>query len=363
MKIGILTYHRVFNYGATLQAIATRCFLEEMGHDVYYVDYFPENHQALYKLFSALKFKELPILQKIRYLYNSIKYYKNKKERISAYYPFLEKYILPFCRPISRGSYDAIIYGSDQIWRKQGGLNDSFDKYYFGGNGLLGNLHISYAASMGATELTEKDKEFIKSSLNKFSGVGVRESSLYELLISLNIKNCCLTVDPTLLFNSEGWDKILNTDRIITEKYVFYYRVRRSFSDDVIDSFCKSLGLRCIKVNSYGKPNGSTLHPNPSEFVSLIKHAEYVLTSSFHALAFSVIYHKEVFVSLASNSERLFSMMKILGIEDHFITYGKPIPSGVQRINYLLVDSTLEKYKADSMNFIVNNLKKASLGK
>ena len=53
MKIGILTYHRSHNYGALLQAIATRIVLKKMGHDAYYIDYWPDYHRRMYAIKSG----------------------------------------------------------------------------------------------------------------------------------------------------------------------------------------------------------------------------------------------------------------------------------------------------------------------
>ena len=76
MKIGILTYHRANNYGACLQAIATRLVLEGMGHEVYYVDYWPDYHANTYKVFSFANLKSMN-LKIERFFASDVFYNKN----------------------------------------------------------------------------------------------------------------------------------------------------------------------------------------------------------------------------------------------------------------------------------------------
>ena len=39
MKIGIMSMQRVINYGSYMQALALKTMLEELGHEVVFVDY------------------------------------------------------------------------------------------------------------------------------------------------------------------------------------------------------------------------------------------------------------------------------------------------------------------------------------
>ena len=356
MKIGIITYHRSYNYGATLQAIATRVFLAKNGYNVFYIDYFPDYHKSMYQLFDKVGFEHMGLYARIKYLKSFIKHYKEKKKRISVYDPYVKEYIEPFCLKTEMNIYDAVIYGSDQIWRKQTGLGNKFNPYYFGDNDIKCDINISYAASMGNMNLSEKDKVFLHSTLSKFKCIGVREKSLFNLVHSLNLNNISLTIDPTFLLEANEWDKILFTKRLINASYCFYYCVRSSFRDRDVNEFCRAKGLKLIRVNSFHHPKGSNYNPNPSEFVSLIKYADYVLTSSFHGLAFSVIYKKEVIVSLKSNSERLLTLMDNIGIVDHFLSPHVSIPTDLNKIDYDKVYGLLDDWKVKSKEFLLQSL-------
>ena len=148
MKIGILTYHRANNYGALLQAIATRTILEKMGHDVSYIDYWPDYHKRKYDIFSINKFR----IGKFNYIKTILLYYSVLKKRIQTFNSDIDKYIQPYCTDDTQ--FDAIIYGSDQIWRKQSELGD-FNYVYFAASPYKAPLHIAFAASMGNVDLSQ----------------------------------------------------------------------------------------------------------------------------------------------------------------------------------------------------------------
>ena len=356
MKIGILTYHRVYNYGATLQAIATRLFLSKNGHQAYYIDYYPAYHRKSYRPFDLDGLRKRTFIKKVHYLYICCKHYTSKKKRIDKYRPFVEKHIVPYCKKSLNEQYDAIIYGSDQIWRKQSGLSQNFNPIYFGINDFQCKKHISYAASMGTVSLKEEDKEFLKNALHKFDAIGVREEDLYSVLKGLNLSHLQQTIDPTLLLESKEWDEVLRPKRIIKEPYVLYYNVRTSFSNRYIFDFCKQKKLKLVKVNSFGHPLGSTYNPDPEEFISLIKYADVVLTSSFHGLAFSIIYQKDFWASTSSNSGRLRNLMERLDMIERFIMPNSPIPIDTPPIKYPEVYTKLQEFKKKSETFLIDAL-------
>ena len=125
MKIGILTYHRAENYGALLQAYALMSYLKSLGHDVSFVDYWPNYHKRYFELFSWKKFMEGSIREKLVLLYylffwNSMR--KKRKKNLQAFM-YEELGLLPKVKYYSDSDvvreFDVVFYGSDQIWRKQ----------------------------------------------------------------------------------------------------------------------------------------------------------------------------------------------------------------------------------------------------
>lgn len=358
MKIGIVTYHRTLNYGACLQAIATRVVLERLGHEVYYVDYWPEYHKDAYKTFSIKRLLKLGLRSKYYYLVEFIRFHNFRKKRIDNFAPFFEKYITPYCKPCDE-SFDVIIYGSDQIWRKQGALKD-YNPVYFGENAFIAPKHIAYSASMGILPTQENDLRRIKQLISNLDCIAVREQNLKNLLESLDRTDVSLTLDPTLLLNAEQWDSILPTPNTIRQKYVLVYGISSvpiEMSEIIKFAHSRGCSVKVLLGVAKEEDGVSTFTTqDPSMFISLIKSADFVITSSFHGLVFSIIYAKEFLASYMGNSNRAETLLKILGIEGRILKNGESIPQHLPQLDYSQINNVLKKKVIESTKYIVNSI-------
>lgn len=358
MKIGIVTYHRTNNYGACLQAVATRVVLEQMGHEVYYVDYWPKYHEAKYSLFSFYKLRHGSLKSNLRYIIKTLKYFSPRKKRIQNFESFLNEYIYPFCHSTEE-EYDAVIYGSDQIWRKQNTLQ-TYNPFYFGKNTLKTNRHISYAASMGILPSKKEDKEVIKELVSHLDCISVRENELKLFLENLGFHDIYHSLDPTLLLNKEIWDKTVPTQDYTGEKYILVYTIRTNgFDLRQIQIFAERKHLKVKFLRGYAtmkETKTNIVSAGPVEFLRLIKNAEYVFTSSFHGLAFSLIYEKQVFASFVDNEGRARSLLSALGIEERLLPAKSPIPIKCDIINYSIVSKKLISARDNSINYLLKSL-------
>lgn len=355
MKIGILTYHRSHNYGALLQAIALRHKLEQLGHEVYFIDYWPQYHQQIYKLFSKKEAFKKGLTGAIKYIGNFIITYRNRKKRIIAFENFINKYIFPYCKLYSnKEHYDVIVYGSDQIWRKQPKPMNYFNPVYFAENILCSKSHISYAASMGDVKLDDNDYHFLKKRMSNFNQVSIREVGLKEILLKVGI-NSKVVVDPTILLNQKEWDTLFSIKRIFEDKYIFYYRLHRdTFNEKYAMDFAKKRGCSLVildgKVRFTIRDILST--SNPTDFLSLIKYAECILTSSYHGLIFSIIFNKEFYASFATNVGRANSILTALELQDRLIPPREMIPLKSNKIDYNKVNKKLDLFKEESLEYL-----------
>ena len=360
MKIGIVTYHKSHNYGALLQAVALRHYLQMQGYNVNYVDYWPNYHKEMYKLFDKYSFYRRSIKGKICYLLSILITLWRRDKRIRAFESFIRIFILPYCRPYSDNEYfDVIVYGSDQIWRKQERLGNKYNEVYFGTNMLKAKKHVSYAASMGEINITNDDRCFLHETLKKFDGIGVREESLRNLLIDLGFKNAKLNVDPTLLLKREQWDEVINTKNIVGKRYALLYDLHPdSFDKEILMDYCRNNSLELIRLEGNAKlPNRNTYSVDgPETMLSLIAYADIVFTSSFHGLVFSLLYHKDLYASFKTNSDRAKTLMKAVGVERRLINYKDHYTDNVP-IDYLFVDSVISKMSNESFSFLSSVLR------
>lgn len=360
MKIGILTYHRSHNYGALLQAVATRYILQSTGHEVYYADYFPSYHKRVYKMFSWHNFiAKSGVRGKLYYLYNTIKEYPYKKERYKNFESFIKKEIEPYSRSANE-KYDIMVYGSDQIWRIQKATGD-FNSVYFGDNMIQAQRRISYAASMGNINLTEQKRNELKLLLNNFDSISVREESLKKLVESLGFTNVSLVIDPTLLLNSNDWDAILPHRIVLKKKYVLLYDLwKGSFNMGAVKNFASENDLELIEITGSAHKKGDYFYrptASPYEFVDLIRNADFVFTSSFHGLVFSLLFNRQFYASFKKNADRAFSLLSILGIEERMIEVGAQKIPQKKEIDYVEVNEYIADYRKASLKYLLENCK------
>lgn len=361
MKIGIITYHKSHNYGALLQAIALRIKLIQMGHEVYFIDYWPLYHKQLYDFFSVKEMFNYGIKDAIKYGGKIILSYKKREKRIASFMQFIEEFIQPYCVDYSTtDKFDIIIYGSDQIWRKQPELSNNFDPVYFADNILKANKHIAYAASMGNMNLNPKDYEFLKEKVAKFSNISVREEKLKVIMKEVGI-NSPLVLDPTLLLTNDIWEQIFPIKNVMNERYVLYYRLlRNSFNEKQVADFAQKLGCKLLILEGRPRPTmkkDTISSANPIEFISLIKYADFIFTSSYHGMVFSLIFHKQFFASFSENSERAKSILTSLELNNHLIPHKSDIPTHIERIEYTSIDLKINSMRKSSEEFLNESIR------
>ena len=304
-----------------------------------------------------MTFRKLGLKAKLSYAIKSVVYRKYYKKRRTNFESYHKVYTYPFCKPLTE-RYDAVIYGSDQIWRKQPGL-ESYNPIYFAKNDIRTGKHIAFSASMGILPKSNEDINTIKGYLRNLDSIAVRESSLYDIVKRLGY-SVHLTIDPTLMLSKEQWDHILKPSSSAGEKYLLLYELQENVFDiNMVRKYAKEHNL-VVKILK-GRP----LHDDTSEeittagpkvFVSLIKNAEIVLTSSFHGLAFSLIYGKDFFASYKTNSERAKSLLALAGENDRLLPPQSDIPQDVTPIDYSRVWANINQLRSSSEIYLKDAL-------
>lgn len=349
MKIGILTYHRSHNYGALLQAVATRTILQKMGHEVHFVDYFPAYHGEMYKLNPFVNFKK----KRIKGVISDIIRYPYRKKRYDKFMSFINKEIIPYCGLVDE-EYDLIIYGSDQIWRIQKELG-GFNPIYFGAGDLKAKRHASYAASMGIEVLSDEQKERLKQLVRNLDYISVREESLKEMLESLLIKNVNLSLDPTLLLSKEDWNCYINAHNNYGRYLLLYDLMKGSINTQAVYNFAKERNLEVVEIVGTARRKETRnlrTTDGPYEFLNLINNAEFVFTSSFHGLVFSILFRKQFYASYKQNSSRAESLLSLLGLRHHLLTPNQRSIPAYPGIDYDIITEKLNLLKKESLRYL-----------
>lgn len=368
-KVEVITMHRIVNYGSVLQAYATQQIIKKLGYDIEFIDYYPErmhmmgmlkrikNKKNIFKksffLRNIARIIILPSYIKRFFVFkNFIKDKLNLSEKTYYTYDDINKKL-----PIA----DIYCTGSDQVWNS--GWNEKIDKSFFLDFGCIDNTKkIAYAASFGKDKLNENEIDKTKELLKKYKYISVREKSGVNILENLGIENSTNVVDPTLLLNKKNWESI-TSDKYDNKDYILIYNLNRNKKiDKYSKKISKQTGLKIKRLSyqfhEFYKIGNSCFIPNVSDFLSLIKNSKYIITDSFHAIVFSVIFNKEFFILYPDKySTRLQSILELLNLEDRVIYDITDLKILNKKINYKSVNKKINVLKKESIEWLKDALK------
>ena len=365
MKIGILTYHRAENYGALLQAFALRTYLAGLGHDVDFVDYWPDYHHRFFELFSWRKFRESNIKGKMVLLYYTLFWHQARKRRQQNLQAFMHEELGLSLEARYHNDhdvvkeFDVVFYGSDQIWRRQRmPSHPGFDFWYFGSDNVQARK-IAYAASMGSIDVKEDEKEVLRRHLQGFEAISVREESLKEWLTSLSIQSQ-IVCDPVFLLGKEVWLSLADkaSEQPAYQHYILVYNLLGQTSTvKFAERLSKEKNLPIVEVNKKYVPFTSSRRycrtARVEYFLSLLAHADYVVSNSFHGVALSVIFQKQFFaVGMGQRAGRVTSLLSSLNIPERYTDVWRPVPP----IDYTVVNPLLSDKVISSTTFIQDTI-------
>lgn len=369
--IGILTYHTGYNFGASLQAYALQFTVNKLLNEA------NKNGNCEIINFETYEFwlSREPYCIKPRRLKEYVKdftrfiYRSQLKTREELFNSFTKNNLTlsDLYRTEQEvidnsNKYSIIICGSDQIWNLSDKDSISPNLLFFLNFPKM-QRRVSYAASFGnwIKYANERKNEFLPW-LKEFDLISVREKSGLDYLNSLGIK-CEQVLDPTILLDRDEYEKIC-AGRIINEPYILLFSWAGSkCTVDVVKKISKMLNKRIITIVPPPRTMFSgivrKLDIGPSEFLSMIKYADFVVTDSFHGTVFSIIFEK-AFYSVYSDEPdaRIISLMNQLGLEELLIQSNEIDIGKAMNIDYGLVNKRKKNIIKKSIDF----LKKALFG-
>ena len=366
MKIGIVTFHRAQNYGAVLQMFALQKFLIDNGHQVEFIDYRNKQIEKNYRLIPVhILFERKNIFKSLELFKNKILTFSIRKSKAASFNKFCKKH-LNFSPEInvenleSLYNYNILITGSDQVWNST--ITGGIDKFYYLDFSVQkGAKRISYAAS------TEKyNYPFIKSNAKEFSvlmtnfdAISVREHDVAEIIKPLTDKPVHVVLDPTLLLEEHDYHNIISPPK--DENYILVYHLGwKKELIEIAESMAKEKGLKIIEIHAGVKPFLETKRHKqdlePEAFLGYLKNATYIITTSFHGTAFSIIFKKEFYVFDNGAAMRQYSLLKSLGIENRLIKKKTEI-NLIETIDFEKLNLKLESLKSLSKDFLLSNIK------
>lgn len=369
-NIALVSFHNEPNYGTMLQAYALAEVIKNLGYRAEYIDYVNRNKEffLIRYLKSIIKFFYRPKgNSEFSFFYN-----KEFRDTLQAFENFHSHYIpvspMTYYRNTivdSQSNYKSFIVGSDQTWsefmnRKEGSImfldfvSDSNKKH-------------SYAPSIGTIGFSETYLKVLIQKLSSFSSISCRERENCELLSKELKKEVSWVLDPTLLLTSKEWSSITAPEMIEGDYVLAYILGEKQSTIDFAEKLATNFDLPLYFIVTrpmYLQKKNAISGIGPSQFISLIRSAKYVVTDSFHGSMFSIINNVN-FYSFGKRTEtngsendnaRISCFLKEIGIPERFQSDNdaRIMPD----IQYKVVNERLTELREKSIQYLTEILKK-----
>lgn len=371
-KIGLIavTYH---NYGSVLQSFALQKKVQCKGFDTEIINY---TESKVAKINRCRDFEYLYSRLKMLWKVFKMKFVLRKQmaclsDRHRAYDQFIEKYF-NFSKHICRlnqipdlcENYKLVLLGSDQVWHPMNVYMDFFTMNYVPN-------HIkkaAYAPSFGVKTIPNKYKSFYRSYLSRINYLSCRENTGVNLIKELVNRDALHVCDPTMLLDSSEWREELRQTPFINGKYIFCYLLGNNPNQrNWVRQLKEKTGYKIVAlthIDEYVKSDNkyadeTPYNVGPLDFLNLIDNASYVITDSFHASVFSILFHKQFFVfdrfeqtRGSSTVTRITSLLSVLGLNNRFTNSDQPINVDDVIDNWAIVEKKLIGFRKQSLDYL-----------
>ncbi len=387
MRICILTQPLYMNYGGLLQAYALQKVLKDMGHEVvtardgavrpmllpkrvmrFCTHYFKRNvlgkkkynpHKFLFRSRNRnIAIRKVTCVNTARFLENNI-----------STIDFFTKRNRPDAKLLKQ--FDAIVVGSDQVWRYKYSYTPSYFLDFTEGYDLL---RIIYAGSFGLDNVDEYPKAALKKcrdAIKQIDAISVREDSAQGILKNDFGADALHVLDPTMLLAKEDYlQHIEEEDKDERQAVLMSYVLDKSEEKlGLINKVASRLDLNPLEVSPKEVYNQliendveNCIAPSVSKWIAGFRDADFVVTDSFHGTVFSIIFNIP-FVAIVNDGRgatRFTSLLKIFGLEDRMIKSDLEITDKhFEPIDYDRVNKVRQEWREKSLAFLTNSLNKA----
>ncbi len=367
MKVAVITRHAVINYGSLLQALATQTAIERLGHTCEIIDYIRDDEHYSQREKTLLKRKpswNKNFLKRMLYLAmrqpDSRAAGKQFEKEQGKLLHLTRRYTSPEELKADPPTADIYVTGSDQVWGPV--ENGSYDDTYCLSFTQESAKRISYAASIGRTDMTPAHSTYFQTWLSRYAHVAVREESAAKILQGLGI-HAEQVLDPTLLLDRIDWE-VYATPLKLPEKYVLVYQLH---NDKKLSNYAKrvakhkKLPLIRISASRHQSRRGGKFKWKPlvGEFLTYIKQAEVLITDSFHGTAFAINFNTPFVEVLPNNNTgtRNISILKMTGLSHRILKDENDIALADQPIDFTEVNQRIAEEREKSLDLLCAMLK------
>lgn len=359
-SFGIISYNiycNFTNYGSALQSWALTQAVEKLGYHAMLVDYCPDIladkdpldpfENMWDKDEESRRMCELT-MPAIRINYEKFdKFYHERFDKTKKRYTSAN-----FNEIIEDEGIGGFVCGSDTIFCPD---EFGFDDGYYANYDCMRDHSVAYAASFGDPHFTDESYQILNGRLQNFKAFGLREDLMIPYVKKHTEVPVQKVVDPTLLLTSEDYDHIAE-DRIVPEKYLLLYARRYNpVMTEYAEKLAKENGWKIIDISlratNVERGHQMFYEAGVEEFLSLVKHAEYVVTNSFHGMIFSVQYSRPFVVfSREQCDTKIEELLTLFGLSDRMLINGKEVFRS--KIDYDNVHARIAAAREKSIQFL-----------
>lgn len=363
-NIGIVSYNihcNFTNYGSALQSWALSQTIKKLGCKPILIDYCPDclkDKDPLNPMKNmwdtdeeSRKMCELS-LPAIRINYEKFEtFYTEKFNRTQKVYIRDN-----FNEIVENEGIDGFVCGSDTIFCiDEFGIDDG----YYANYSCMKHKSISYAASFGDSHFTEETYKILNQRLGNFKALGIRENWMIPYIKEHSSTPVQKVVDPTLLLEQQDFDSIAVPERLEKEKYLLLYARRYNKKMfDYADALAKKNGWKVIDISlraTNADRHRMFYEAGVEEFLSLVKHAEYVVTNSFHGMIVGVHYRRPfVIFSREQCDIKIDEVLDLFGLSNHKLITGEE--SVNDYIDYDTVHNRIRSAATESIKYLKEHL-------
>lgn len=383
-KVGIVTlYHGNYNFGGLLQAYALPAALHKyLGIHGEQIDYvlspgddkrqWTKEHLSLPQKMYELGWRFFNRLEK--------KHFACRKKVFDQFIDDIPHSKETYCFDSVSNTlreYYTFICGGDQIWNNYQiiGWYGREDLQVFTLQFVPEHIKkIAYAPSMAVLETTDEFEQIMKEGLSGFAAISVREKRSVPVLERLTDKPVSVVVDPVLLLTKAHWQEVART-KSMKQKYILCYLLGDSVEQrKAVKKLAKRLHLAIVTFphiihNSVRKCDlffgDIRNYDGPREFLGLIQNAEMVITDSFHACVFSMIFQTPFAVfernkpnAVGNMNSRIYDFLEEYHLESQLMTEEALAKMrGIPDVNFTYAQAHWKKRRAESLTYLENALK------
>ena len=376
-KTGILTlYYNNMNYGGLLQAFALPFVIQKhIGIPAEQIRYSQQNTDT--DLCTSKSKKSLSIYQLGINFFSALT--SNKRSiRKESFLEFMND--IPHSRNIyshetiqqCNSNYEIFICGGDQIWNGEM-VGEHLDVYtlQFVNQGLK---KIAYSPSVAISHMSKQVEDCLGKGLLGIDRISVREKRSLDILKRLSDKKIEVVVDPVLLLNKSEWLEQSRPTKI-NGKYILCYLLGDSITQrKAVEIISKRLKLRIVTfphilVNNVRKcdlffGDIKDYTSGPRQFLDLINNAEFVITDSFHACVFSMIFETPFIVfernkpsEKGNMNSRIYDFLEEYHLENQLVNVEKAMNlSRIPEVDYSFAHEHWFHRRNDSIEYLTRAL-------